>query len=302
MNGRLYDPFLHRFLAPDNYVQDPYNTQSFNRYGYVWNNPLLYSDPSGEWVHIVVGAVIGGLVNLAIKAYQGKINSWADGFKAFGIGAVAGALGAATGGAAFVAAGAGGFLAGAAGGAVGTAVASPVQSLGNHLFFGDPMMTWEQYAMGVGIGGLTGGLINGGIAAANGRSFLNGNFTPQTSPLHIQAQGLKDITPYEKGQEGLKLNNIQQNHEQIKSLTNTAHYRVPDEMIIDEFKVIQQIGEVKHYSLGRTVNYTNQLKDFIQYSNQNQLPFQLYVPQGVNISTPLQSAINQSPFVKIVWY
>ncbi|MDZ4331187.1 MAG: RHS repeat-associated core domain-containing protein, partial [Flavobacterium sp.] len=37
MNGRLYDPKLHRFLMPDNYVQDPYNTQNFNRYGYVLN-------------------------------------------------------------------------------------------------------------------------------------------------------------------------------------------------------------------------------------------------------------------------
>jgi len=48
MNGRLYDPKLHRFLQPDNYVQDPSNTQNYNRYGYVLNNPLKYVDPSGE--------------------------------------------------------------------------------------------------------------------------------------------------------------------------------------------------------------------------------------------------------------
>ena len=48
MNGRLYDPKLHRFLQPDNFVQDPYNTQNYNRYGYVLNNPLMYTDPSGE--------------------------------------------------------------------------------------------------------------------------------------------------------------------------------------------------------------------------------------------------------------
>ncbi|WP_445734283.1 RHS repeat domain-containing protein [Mariniflexile sp.] len=48
MNGRLYDAKLHRFLQPDNYVQDPTNTQNFNRYGYVLNNPLKYTDFSGE--------------------------------------------------------------------------------------------------------------------------------------------------------------------------------------------------------------------------------------------------------------
>ncbi|MEN9907305.1 MAG: hypothetical protein RLZZ540_446 [Bacteroidota bacterium] len=48
MNGRLYDAKLHRFLQPDNYVQDPTDTQNYNRYGYVLNNPLKYIDPSGE--------------------------------------------------------------------------------------------------------------------------------------------------------------------------------------------------------------------------------------------------------------
>ncbi|WP_209404957.1 FG-GAP-like repeat-containing protein [Pseudozobellia sp. WGM2] len=48
MNGRLYDSMLHRFLMPDNYIQDPFNTLSYNRYGYVWNNPLMHVDPSGE--------------------------------------------------------------------------------------------------------------------------------------------------------------------------------------------------------------------------------------------------------------
>lgn len=47
MNGRIYDPMLGRFLSADPFVQDPYNTQSFNRYAYVLNNPLALTDPSG---------------------------------------------------------------------------------------------------------------------------------------------------------------------------------------------------------------------------------------------------------------
>ena len=64
MNGRLYDPVLHRFLQPDNYVQDLFNTQNFNRYGYCLNNPLVYVDQNGEFWHIVIGALVGGVVNL----------------------------------------------------------------------------------------------------------------------------------------------------------------------------------------------------------------------------------------------
>ena len=58
MNGRLYDPMLHRFLMPDNYIQNPSNTQNFNRYGYVLNNPLLYNDPGGEFLGTVLTAVV----------------------------------------------------------------------------------------------------------------------------------------------------------------------------------------------------------------------------------------------------
>ncbi|HPN69659.1 MAG TPA: RHS repeat-associated core domain-containing protein, partial [Saprospiraceae bacterium] len=50
MNGRLYDPVLGRMLSVDNFVQEPSNTQSFNRYSYVMNNPLRYVDPSGEFI------------------------------------------------------------------------------------------------------------------------------------------------------------------------------------------------------------------------------------------------------------
>ncbi|MBN1462594.1 MAG: hypothetical protein JXQ69_01400 [Paludibacteraceae bacterium] len=48
MNGRVYDPILGRMFSPDNYVQDPFNPQNYNRYGYCLNNPLIYTDPSGN--------------------------------------------------------------------------------------------------------------------------------------------------------------------------------------------------------------------------------------------------------------
>ena len=47
MNGRIYDPLLGRFLSADNLIQDPLNLQNYNRYSYVLNNPLSYTDPTG---------------------------------------------------------------------------------------------------------------------------------------------------------------------------------------------------------------------------------------------------------------
>jgi hypothetical protein len=51
MNGRIYDPNLGRFLSADPLIQAPYNSQSYNRYSYVMNNPLSLVDPTGySWV------------------------------------------------------------------------------------------------------------------------------------------------------------------------------------------------------------------------------------------------------------
>jgi RHS repeat-associated protein len=47
LNGRVYDPTIGRFMSADPIVQNPYHSQSFNRYSYVWNNPLNATDPTG---------------------------------------------------------------------------------------------------------------------------------------------------------------------------------------------------------------------------------------------------------------
>ena len=172
MNGRLYDPVVGRVLSVDNYLQDPFGTQDYNRYSYAKNNPLVYTDPDGEWVHIVIGAAIGGFVNFGIKIFKDPTNI-KDAVVAFGIGAVAGAVTAATGGAATSALGlsAASFTGGAVAGASGAATWGLVQGLGNKIFL-NQSYSFKEWAIGVGVGGLTGGVI-GGLRAPKG-NFLNG--------------------------------------------------------------------------------------------------------------------------------
>lgn len=89
MNGRIYDPLIGRFLQADPFVQDVYNSQSLNRYSYVLNNPMTFTDPTGYWGHreqawlrtiiaIALSVWTGGESLLAIEAGDwGAAAAWA---------------------------------------------------------------------------------------------------------------------------------------------------------------------------------------------------------------------------------
>ena len=47
LNGRVYDPLIGRMMTADPMVPDPANGQAWNRYSYVINNPLSFTDPNG---------------------------------------------------------------------------------------------------------------------------------------------------------------------------------------------------------------------------------------------------------------
>ena len=49
-NARYYDPLIGRFISADTVVQDLSNPQTLNRYSYCINNPLKYTDPSGNYL------------------------------------------------------------------------------------------------------------------------------------------------------------------------------------------------------------------------------------------------------------
>jgi RHS repeat-associated protein len=92
MNGRIYDPLLAMFLGPDNYVQAPDLTQNFNRYAYCLNNPLVYTDPDGEFfIPMLVGSAISVITNGIGNALDDKPFFQGAGMAAF-TGAIGGAV------------------------------------------------------------------------------------------------------------------------------------------------------------------------------------------------------------------
>ncbi len=93
MGGRMYDPIVGRFLSPDPFVQDWENSQNFNRYSYCLNNPLKYTDPSGEFLQYILGGIFGGIQGFSI----GK-NSGLTGWKLFGTTIIGAGIGALSGG------------------------------------------------------------------------------------------------------------------------------------------------------------------------------------------------------------
>jgi RHS repeat-associated protein len=192
MNGRIYDPTVGRFLSPDPNVPVASNLQSYNRYSYVSNNPLRYTDPTGYYdyernlssgqkfwrdygaaigvvqtVGTVVtdvtcpkyGPVVAGIVNGAIATAAARMtgSSWDDaviqGAKTATINMVAGWVGGAVGG--YVGASTGSVI---AGGAAGGAVSGAIMSAGQD------GLGWN-VLRGAAIGAVT-GAVAAGIAKA----------------------------------------------------------------------------------------------------------------------------------------
>ena len=174
MNGRVYDPTIGQFLSPDPFIQSPHNWLNYNRYTYCYNNPLIYVDEDGEWIHTAIGALVGGIANLAMN--WKNIDGFWQGVAAFGVGAGAGALTASSFGASsgvWV-----GLAAAAAGGAAVSGTNSVIEQTG-HNFSGMNNVNWQQVGISSAVGGVA-GLAGGaaGYGASNMSFLVNGISSP----------------------------------------------------------------------------------------------------------------------------
>jgi RHS repeat-associated protein len=190
MNARLYDPTIARFLSPDPYVQLPNNTQSYNRYSYCMNSPLMYTDPSGEFAWMVP-IMLGAFINTAVNIFTGNVHSQSDMWISAAIGGASGAAGALVEQWAWTASAIGGFGGDFTARFASGATAGFISGAGNAWLSGADF----GYGLAAGvkgglIGGAISGLIGGLIAGTNAKSadadFWTGKFsvnlTMGTSP------------------------------------------------------------------------------------------------------------------------
>ncbi|MBP1617274.1 MAG: wapA 1 [Bacteroidetes bacterium] len=165
MNARLYDPALGRFLSPDPYVQAPDFSQNFNRYSYCLNNPLRFTDPSGEWAIVddLIVALVGGVINLGVNAIQGNIHSFGQGAAYFGIGAAGAWAGLYTGPV-------------VAGGIISAGNSVVTQGFGKTGTWNSSNISWQQTLFDGIIGGITAGVGSkiSGVLSPYVAKFING--------------------------------------------------------------------------------------------------------------------------------
>jgi len=174
MNGRVYDPLLGRFLQADPFVED---VGTLNRYTYVLNNPLSYSDPSGyfsfnDFVKLTVSVAIG----FGTQTYATAL--WADKpFLAIGVAAAGGGA-------------AGAVNSGSWDGALSGAFVSSVSfGIGNGLkanLGGDFIdgLSEAGYAAKIGAHGVVGGVVSEFQGGKFGHGFAASAVTAAVSP-HI---------------------------------------------------------------------------------------------------------------------
>ena len=113
LQSRYYDPTLCRFISPDKYTLLSTLSMSLgelNLYSYCANNPIMYTDPNGEFaisltmlgliIGAVIGATAGGIVAYNIAEENGATGWELVGWTALGIvggGVIGGAIGAGMG-------------------------------------------------------------------------------------------------------------------------------------------------------------------------------------------------------------
>ena len=164
LGSRYYYPAIGRFLSADesSYLGANGDLNSYNLFAYCSNNPVMYTDPSGNFLisALLAGAIIGFAIGAASSVFSqlaennGDWNNVNEGkvFYDAAWGAVSGAL---------AATGIGTIASIATGAAIGAA-----SSIGNDLIFENGEVDWKKAGVNALIGGVSGSISGAGADCA----------------------------------------------------------------------------------------------------------------------------------------
>jgi RHS repeat-associated protein len=321
MNARLYDPKLHRFLQPDAFIQDQYNTQNYNRYGYCVNNPLKYTDVTGNVFGlddaIIIGAsialasyLVGNLISgepITLKgALMASFIGAVSGAVTFGIGNVAGNIGNFYLRAGFQALAHGTFqgtLSGIQGGGFWAGFASgSLSSIASSAFNGGGVNS-NYHGAGKFADSVEGTLFFGAVAGGAGAELTGGNFW-QGATTGLIVAALNHVA--HKIQEGLDQpkDKIYSGHQILISEKGVVDARINIEYkykIVDGKKIVIDGSVVINHDFDNSINpidsYTQNDSDGLKisplvYTSNDKIVFELvgtHVEGSFSIGTLKQS-------------
>ena len=251
VSGRYYDPEIGRWINADALV-DQSSVLGYNLFAYCCNNPVNMADTTGNLPFFAITAVIGAVVGAVIGGVVAA-KSGGNVWAGIGIGAAAGAL-----------------IGTGAGMAAGAALAGSITATTGAVMAGGSTLVAT-----VGSGGLGAGA----AYIANNLSQAANNLAPAAQTA---ASKMHDVAA--KGKAGEVLSGLTKNTSRISALPCTAHYRLPDGLDCS----MKILSEVKNYS--GTLSYTNQLKDFVMWSQAE--GYQMHLYTNAKLSGPLQQVVD----------
>ena len=260
--ARFYDPALGRFTQPDTIVPNAADPQSWNRYTYVVNNPLRFVDPSGQ--RVACGVMGEACESESMPGFKPSPRARRDNDnRGFGEAYLLGWSN--FGGALSI---------------YSSPSATGTQRFGAGLYLG----AWggAHVGLALGLAGLGCAVAGPGCAAAvEGTLGIGATLDADGDPTNeIQALG----------RAGEAAAGIIKNTRRIPSLSGTASYRIPDQLLSDS-RLISEVKNVARLSL------TNQIRDFALFASQG-YNFELWTRDTTRLSGPLQGLVDAGQIIQ----
>ena len=302
MNGRVYDPQIARFLSPDPQLQAPGYWLNYNRYGYALNNPLMYTDPSGEF--FVEAIMLGMYIYTGIQGASGNLQDGRDFLTALAVGGLSGAAGSVAGnavsGAFGIATTTGGAMTnGAFVGAVGGFAGGFVGGAGGAWAGGSSFEHGLLEGLRGGVFGAFGGAVVGGLSGGYKFNRINREISLKLKAANVSYNGRR-IDPTEanlkkvvngftnKGLRSIKIGETSDGMGETHAIGNTAKVGRMSDVVINTqaFRNSFQLFNVVGHEMVHVAQYYAGLSHYVPFMEYGAYSWNSFIHDFEGLSMP----------------